>query len=110
MNIRPYADVLRKQGGWRKTDDSRAGGCRVVNYEKAVDASRRLALSLWEAGGHNVSFYHDGMMATYATAFDTVPEMLKAIAYETTRPPVQRDARGWPIEQETSGIHAKDLP
>jgi hypothetical protein len=87
MNIRPYAQILRAQGGWVKQFDSSAGGIRTVCFEKAVTARRTLVLQLWGDGGHRVSFFHNKRMATFPTDFSSPQDMTAAIKVESRRAP-----------------------
>lgn len=87
FTIRPYTDELRRMAGWVKTEDTRAGGVRLVTFEKKVDHDRTLNLQLWADGRHRVTFTHKGRMATLPTSFETVPQMVNAVAYETRRSP-----------------------
>lgn len=84
MNIRPYTNALRAQGGWIADGDSNGGGQRVVSFKKLIGL-RELRLQLWEDGRHRVSHAYAGNETTYPTAFHDVEGMAAAIATETAR-------------------------
>lgn len=95
FTIRPYTDALRKQGGWRKDYESRAGGDRLVIFDKWVSANRKLELQLADTGNHRVSFWiytdkYSGRMSTPPTYFQGVAAMRRAIDVETRRKPAKR--------------------
>ena len=83
MNIRPYSIALKREG-FAKDWDSRAGGCRCVQFVHHAD-DRKVEVQLWEDGGHRASHFLRGRMSTLPTDFATVGEMLNAIKHEMTR-------------------------
>jgi hypothetical protein len=95
FTIRPYADELRRQGGWKRAYESRAGGVRLVAFEKWVNSRRKLELQLWADGRHRVTFMWyttktRDRMSTSPSDFESVTGMITAIAAETRRKPAPR--------------------
>lgn len=82
--LRQFTNRLRRIG-FEPDGDSRAGGERCVFFKKRVSPARVVNLQLWEEGKHRVSHSLHGSMNTYPTAFETVEEMLAALAHETER-------------------------
>lgn len=79
-----YGIELRKLQ-FKKTFDTRAGGCRCCSYEKTIDAVRTLDLQVWADGQHRVTHNIRGCTATTPTEFHNIAQMHTAIAHETTR-------------------------
>lgn len=87
--IRPFTDVLRKQGGWILEYDSAAGGMRCRTYSKVI-GERKIDIQFWSDGNHRVSHWigitpHGGRMCTLPTDFEDIEGMLRAIDIELTR-------------------------
>lgn len=83
MNIRPYSMALRREG-FTKEWDSRAGGCRCVQFTRTTD-DRKVEVQLWDDGRHRASHFLRGRMSTLPTDFANPEEMLGAITREMTR-------------------------
>jgi hypothetical protein len=95
VNIIPGAREIfaaLREDEFTSDSDSRAGGCRVVEWVKTV-GERRLEVQLWADGRHRVTHWLNGRMCTLPTYFTDVPTMRAAIAHELARhdhPPVER--------------------
>jgi hypothetical protein len=87
MSIRPFINVLRKQGGWKLDYDSRAGGDRVRQFSKQVTKTRTVELQFWSSGLQRATFMESGRMSTPPTEFTTPDSMLAAIVQESKRAP-----------------------
>lgn len=83
MNIRRYSMALRKFG-FSQSYDSRAGGMRVVQFER-TQGRRTLQVQLWDDGKHRATHSLDGIMDTAPTNFEGLTEMERAIRIEMTR-------------------------
>lgn len=83
MNIRRYSMALRKFG-FSQSYDSRAGGMRVVEFER-TQGRRTLRVQLWDDGKHRASHSLDGRADTEPTGFEGLTEMEKAIRHEMIR-------------------------
>ena len=77
--------------GWTLDYDSRAGGCRTVQFSKFF-GQRQVEVQLWEDGGHRAThmLYRDrakrmGRMTTPPTNFRDIDGMWRAVKYERTR-------------------------
>jgi len=75
--------ALRK-AGFHKAYDSRAGGMRVVQFER-THGRRTLQVQLWDDGQHRATHSLDGVMDTAPTNFEGLTEMEKAIWNEMVR-------------------------
>lgn len=84
LNIGPYSQAMREQGGWEIDGDSRAGGVRTVFFKKQVGL-RTLELQLWGDGKHRVSHMICGQGTTNPSDFGDVAGMIQAIDVETKR-------------------------
>lgn len=76
---------LLRAAGFRKTYDSRSGGCRVVEYSRRVGDNRVIDVQLWSDGGHRASHWIGGRMTTVATEFDSPEGLAVAIERESAR-------------------------
>jgi hypothetical protein len=95
VNIIPGAREIfaaLREDEFTSDSDSRAGGCRVVEWVKTV-GERRLEVQLWADGRHRVTHWLNGRMCTLPTYFTDVATMRAAIARELSRcdhPPIDQ--------------------
>lgn len=82
-----FALHLRRHG-FKKTYSSRAGGCRVDEWEKDLEG-RRLKAQVWQDGRHRLSHRlktdHGLRELTVPTEFQNPDELIAAIEREATR-------------------------
>jgi hypothetical protein len=95
VNIIPGAREIfaaLRADGFSADFDSRAGGCRMVEWAKTV-GERRLEVQLWADGRHRATHWLGGRMSTPPTYFTDVATMRAAIARELSRcdhPPIDQ--------------------
>jgi hypothetical protein len=76
VNIIPGAREIfaaLREDGFTSDFDSRAGGCRMVEWAKTV-GERRLEVQLWADGRHRATHWLGGRMSTLPTYFTDVAD------------------------------------
>lgn len=71
--------------GYKKTWETRAGGCRMTEYSKVSIGGRLITLQFWADGKHRISHTYKGLMDTAPTYFTTYDGFVEADRIERTR-------------------------
>jgi len=99
-----------RQNGFKRTYLSKAGGGKLVEYEKDL-GRRKVKMQIWYGGAvmFRVSSEFCGCSDTAPTQFTTYREMAQAIGYESTRTDSKYAAYGSTVSEKDAVDEARKI-